>query len=703
MALMRPLLVPAFAALVLAAAPQTSLAVSGPICSGGKTEIVPPQQGKVFNVTPATAEEVKKYLRQFSCSNACYDIRVTFQVNGLRMFAAVVATNRCVLSVSNPTGLDPALANPKRGCASGEARPRATVITPTGKQLGPKDRCDGKLDAGLDAMVDNFIATGGTGTNPDDLFKDVEGVPQVTSSITGGANAALSAALQDKLGIQKDKADEIVAANPNKAFAMLTAYANGKADALETLLKNEGLELTDDVRTKSERLTEPEKERELNGVREMQESFREQSTFAPSATPSPGRKPSSAENRDVLLRVRQALSDSGVDPNCLTARGHECQAPAIRTAIDASLKALEERGLRHAALDAYAVLAIMRREQSFLGNANTSSTGCGGIMQLCGGTIDTVFQRGLTQFAKTDQLANIVAGTMILNDKFFSWVPQDNPTVKDLVNGFQAYNGINCSGCGGDTNFGARAYNDALAMRNAVFAGGGDVHTVAQALIGLDGSRSRTLADRLSFASALLAQPIGTTAASAGLFPIGSVAGNIPFAGANSLERGALPNAQVSPFSMFGSLFSKLGGGSGSSGGGSSGGGSSSGGYTSAPAAQSVSAQQVPVSTVISQPQGSLAIPPQVQPVASLLAQKKEVARGETIVISWSSVGMRVGEPCRLTQKAGTETALIASANEGSKRISTETAQSGSDWEFTLQCTAISGTTITQAASVRIQ
>jgi len=119
-------------------------------------------------------------------------------------------------------------------------------------------------------------------------------------------------------------------------------------------------------------------------------------------------------------------------------------------------------------------------------------------------------------------------------------------------------------------------------------------------------------------------------------------------------------------------------------------------------------AQQQPVSQTVFQ-QGNIQtggnVPQTVQAVASIIAQPREVMRGNPVIVSWSSVGTSPSAPCEVFLRSGTGTSSIARGNEGSERVPTGGAATVPViWGFTLQCTALSGAQlIQQATSVSIK
>ena len=183
-----------------------------------------------------------------------------------------------------------------------------------------------------------------------------------------------------------------------------------------------------------------------------------------------------------------------------------------------------------------------------------------------------------------------------------------------------------------------------------------------------------------------------TFTASAGVIPGYSPFANLnPFSGPSNEARYPYKAAYTTPVNSASSAY------------GGSSGGVSSGGYA-APVQQPV---QQPISQTILQ-QGNVqtdgGVTQTVQAVASIIAQPREVVRGNPIIVSWSSVGTSRSAPCEVFLRSGTGTSSIARGNEGSERVPTNSATVPIVWGFTLQCTALSGASlIQQATSVSIK
>jgi hypothetical protein len=87
-------------------------------------------------------------------------------------------------------------------------------------------------------------------------------------------------------------------------------------------------------------------------------------------------------------------------------------------------------------------------------------------------------------------------------------------------------------------------------------------------------------------------------------------------------------------------------------------------------------------------------------PVATLIVQPHSVVRGNTIVVSWSSIGMKSDAPCRVLIG---DVFLLAQGNEGTRRIPTDQSTPTSTMKFSLECTKASGESLEQRAFVMVQ
>ncbi len=87
------------------------------------------------------------------------------------------------------------------------------------------------------------------------------------------------------------------------------------------------------------------------------------------------------------------------------------------------------------------------------------------------------------------------------------------------------------------------------------------------------------------------------------------------------------------------------------------------------------------------------------QSPANVVAQPKEVQRGNPVTVSWTSIGMSPDTPCVLRANS----TLIAEGNQGSKVVPTTEATRTGSLVFTLTCTTVSGTTIQRTAATFVR
>jgi len=129
-------------------------------------------------------------------------------------------------------------------------------------------------------------------------------------------------------------------------------------------------------------------------------------------------------------------------------------------------------------------------------------------------------------------------------------------------------------------------------------------------------------------------------------------------------------------------------------------GGSYAGGYTPYPQPQPAQPTPNPVPIRPTPTPTPTPNPPApVQPIATIIAQPKEVMRGANIIVSWSSVGMNQSTPCQVVMNVGSSSEQIAIGNEGTRTISDARANT----EFVLRCTALSGSVHVDRTSVIVR
>ncbi|HVU75257.1 MAG TPA: hypothetical protein VHD38_00225, partial [Candidatus Paceibacterota bacterium] len=95
---------------------------------------------------------------------------------------------------------------------------------------------------------------------------------------------------------------------------------------------------------------------------------------------------------------------------------------------------------------------------------------------------------------------------------------------------------------------------------------------------------------------------------------------------------------------------------------------------------------------------GATGTPP--QPVATLIAQPQTVVHGTPFTVSWSSVGMRVDQLCRILITPTSTAMLLAQQNDGSKTV---TIQTPGTVKLDMSCLAQNGQTVSKSATVTVQ
>jgi hypothetical protein len=89
-----------------------------------------------------------------------------------------------------------------------------------------------------------------------------------------------------------------------------------------------------------------------------------------------------------------------------------------------------------------------------------------------------------------------------------------------------------------------------------------------------------------------------------------------------------------------------------------------------------------------------------LQPVATLIIQPQTVVHGAPFTVSWSSVGMRVDQMCRILISTSTTPSLLAQQNDGSKTIAVKTP---GDVTIDMNCLAMNGQSVSKSATVTVQ
>ncbi|MSU73729.1 hypothetical protein EXS56_01160 [Candidatus Kaiserbacteria bacterium] len=87
------------------------------------------------------------------------------------------------------------------------------------------------------------------------------------------------------------------------------------------------------------------------------------------------------------------------------------------------------------------------------------------------------------------------------------------------------------------------------------------------------------------------------------------------------------------------------------------------------------------------------------QSPATVVAQPKEVTRGNPITVSWTSIGMSTDSPCVLRANS----TFIAEGNQGAKVVPTTQATRVGSLIFTLSCTTAAGVTFQRTTAVMVR
>lgn len=130
--------------------------------------------------------------------------------------------------------------------------------------------------------------------------------------------------------------------------------------------------------------------------------------------------------------------------------------------------------------------------------------------------------------------------------------------------------------------------------------------------------------------------------------------------------------------------------------------GTASGGVSGTTATTPVTTGTTPVSQVItpvgSNPSQASTTP--AQPVATLIAQPQTVVHGTPFTVSWSSVGMRVDQMCRLLITPTSTPMLLAQQNDGSKTV---TIENPGPVKVDMTCLGMNGQTVSKSVTVTVQ
>ena len=233
---------------VPAAADFVSLAPGSSCPKGAAGD--PSGPAKSFSLSDS-ATEVRTYLyRRVVCPSACFDEVVTLDVSVSGISAKVSAQNKCKVTSEDPQAQDAKKDN--RGCSKGQTHPRVMVeITGlTKRKIPPKSRCD---TSNLTGVI-NSIAEQKYGealTRLGTLGSPLVGVATIApiNLETAEGQKVLAEQLATAFKITPDEAQTIVAKDPEAALRAIYAVAQGDTEAVKAEAEALGLnpDLTDRV------------------------------------------------------------------------------------------------------------------------------------------------------------------------------------------------------------------------------------------------------------------------------------------------------------------------------------------------------------------------------------------------------------------------------------------------------------------------
>jgi len=92
-----------------------------------------------------------------------------------------------------------------------------------------------------------------------------------------------------------------------------------------------------------------------------------------------------------------------------------------------------------------------------------------------------------------------------------------------------------------------------------------------------------------------------------------------------------------------------------------------------------------------------------VNAASQIIVQPRQVSRGNSFIVSWTSVGMNKTKPCKVSQETSAGRTTIAEANEGTEIIATKKEDAAGVRTFSLVCSSVLNTEFQeQTATVSI-
>lgn len=631
---------------VPAAADFVSLAPSSSCPKGTAGD--PTGPAKSFSLS-ASATEIRTYLyKRVVCPSACFDELVTLNVSPTGISAKVAAQNKCKVTEEDPEAQDAKKDN--RGCSKGQTNPRVVVkITGLAERvIPPKSRCDtSNLTGVINSLAQQDYA---------DAFKRLS---TLESPLVGAATPApinletvagqktLAGQLATAFQITPEEAQTIVAKDPEAALRAIYAVAQGDTEAVKAEAEALGLNpnLTDRVAlnaklTRDGGLTEPDGwEIFGGGDNTFGEAVRGAvaDTLAPLCGQLGGCSDTACQNNPGSLTCRTN------NPGALTWAPWEAKyggQPCGERNNTACFPSLEH-GL--------AAKIDLITGSRYLGGENNTI-----LRMLCNGYAPNSDGNNCASYATFVQNQTGIPMNQTIDPKNPDQVGRIAMAMARMENGRFV-------------PFTPQQLENAMAMVNGGTVPAGTPGFVARTLQGTNG---------------------GTQFSSPFNYNSSAVPANIGYGSAFG-GGGGSPAPIAQP--MYSQPQSQS---------------------AATPVSQPVSGQLTPsqtqtttsgTSSVAQQLEDALKDPSANSSAArspvTLVAQPKEVRRGNPITVSWTSIGLSADSPCVLRA----DSTVIAEGNTGTKTVPTTGATRLGSMIFTLKCTTPSGTTFQRTAAVMVR
>ena len=643
------------------------------LCPKGADSGPPPSR---ITISKATKEESETILNRINtCPSACYDLTVTLTVDAdtrlvtwvqprdHKIYVDTVAKDMC----KPPT--EENLSKVNRGCGPEEGQPRITIVMKKsdeagieGRTIGPKSRCDKDISRLINSVFEKEEF------KTDDLEEALNQLSELPETVPPVGTISGNQVLVDALTphMSKENAERIVREQPDLA-AQLSSYIESgneeKVREIATELKLNPDVLGDIAKQKAIVIAaQDDVTSEPVGI-----SGSEVTGFKP--TPGalggtweidPYGQPSAPTSRKV---VNNQLQET-IDPGALGAIAADAQS-RVCAAVQGTCYVSTEAQFGTMMIETNGDVRVLgdNSYSASLAQANAAQSNFGNYLS----QYEAVFGEDYL-------LHTIDIGNPELNPE---WIASQSTRMQAIIlqdkginaggNYTQLVSAYNGSGPAAAA-YGARAINNTQLLQsgnatsywqtayNSAIEGGGP-------------SITNLAANIPTFSRTSVSSPFANVSPFGVQYQYPNVIAPVGVSGGGVTSLGGSPNSWIS--SLINSLFS---GGSGGQ-----------------------SGQQQP-----QEPQGPVLSP--IHAVAAIIAQPSEIARGKSLIVSWSSVGMSPSEPCQVVLSMGTTTSLIGQGNEGSENIRTSISSKVGTWEFELQCRALSdGRPVEERDSVSIK